>query len=68
MYCVGFCRSRKLSIGQMQKNMDAQKLFEVEDFEANQQGLTSYECPCMYCHGVRTQICSIIEKHLKQHG
>jgi hypothetical protein len=52
----------------MQKNMDAQKLFEVEDFEANQQGLTSYECPCMYCHGARTQICSIIEKHLKQHG
>ncbi len=35
MYCVGLCMSRKLSIGQMQENMDAQKLLEVEDLEAN---------------------------------
>lgn len=35
MYCVGLLRGRKIPIGQMQKNMDAHKLFVVEDLEAN---------------------------------
>jgi hypothetical protein len=60
--------SRKLPIGQIQENMDAQKLFEVENLEANQQGLTSYDYLCMCCHGARTQIRSIIKRHLRQHG
>jgi hypothetical protein len=35
MYCVGLLRGRKIPIGQMQENMDAHKLFEVENLEAN---------------------------------
>jgi hypothetical protein len=36
------------------RNMDAHKLFEVEDLEANRQDLTSYECMCMCYHGAKT--------------
>jgi hypothetical protein len=68
MYCVGLSRSEKLPIGQMQEFMDAPKLFEVENLEANWQGLTSYECPCMCYHGARTQIRSTIKRHSRQHG
>jgi hypothetical protein len=39
----------------MQWHIDAWKLFDVKNFEVNQQGLTSYEC-----HGRRQQVCSTI--------
>jgi hypothetical protein len=35
IYCVGLLRGRKIPFGQMQENMDACKLLEVEDREAN---------------------------------
>jgi hypothetical protein len=38
----------------MQGPINAQALFEVEDLEATQHGLTSYECPFM-CYGARPQ-------------
>ncbi len=47
---------------QIQWHLDAQALFEVKELEANQQGLTSYECPCNYCHGKRTQVRTTIKK------
>jgi len=39
----------------MQGPINAETLFEIEDLEATQHGLTSYECPCMCCHGARPQ-------------
>lgn len=52
----------------MQGDIDAQKLFEVKELEAHKQGITSYECMCMCCHGAKPHICSTIERHLRQHG
>lgn len=70
MYFVRLCKGREMLIGQMQGylDMDVKRLFEVEDLEANKQSLTSYECMCMCCHDVRTQICNTIKRHLRQHG
>jgi len=44
----------------MQWHIDAQKFFDVEEFEANQQALTPYECPCTCCHGQRQRVRSTI--------
>ncbi len=49
---------------QMQWHLDAHTLFEAKELEANQQGFTSYECPCNYCHG-RTQVCTTIKKYFE---
>ncbi len=49
------CCKRPLASAQMQGPITTQALFEVEDLEATQHGLTSYECPCMCCHGARPQ-------------
>jgi hypothetical protein len=60
-------RGNEMPNAQMQWHLDAHALFEVEELEANQQGLTSYECPCNYYHDERTQVCSTIIKHLRLH-
>jgi hypothetical protein len=68
MYFLGLSRGRDLPIGQMQRDMDAQKLFMAKNLEANKQGLMSHECPCMCCNGARTQISNTIKRHLRQNG
>jgi hypothetical protein len=48
--------------------MNAQTLFEAEDLEAIQQGLTSYACPCMCCHGAWINLSNTIKRHMRQYG
>jgi hypothetical protein len=40
----------------MLPNFDAQALFEVDELEANQWGLVSYDYLCMCCHGAKNFI------------
>ncbi len=53
---------------QMQGIIDAQAFFEVQEHEANEHGLTSYESLCTCYHGGRSQTHSTIRKHLQLHG
>jgi hypothetical protein len=39
-------RGKVMPIVEMKWHIDAQTIFEVEELEANQQGLTNYDCPC----------------------
>jgi cytochrome c1 len=61
-------RGTPLPNGQIQWHIDTQRLFDLEDLEANQQGLTSYKCPCTCCHGAKIQTRGTIKKHLRQNG
>jgi hypothetical protein len=45
LWCA-MSRGKEMPIAQMKWHLDAQTTFEVEELEANQQGLTNYECPC----------------------
>jgi hypothetical protein len=37
-------------------NFDPSALFEIDELEATQQGLISYDCPCKCCHGAKRQV------------
>jgi hypothetical protein len=45
LWCA-MSRGKAMSIAQMKWHLNAQTIFEVEKLEANQQGLTNYDCPC----------------------
>jgi glucosamine 6-phosphate synthetase-like amidotransferase/phosphosugar isomerase protein len=52
----------------MQGGFHPQALWEVEDAKATQQGLTTYECPCMQCHNGIIQNRVTIKNHMRKHG